>query len=244
MRFEARGRAMMATSALTIALVLLLAAVNAAPAGADAVLGAVTPAPGATPAKAPAGAVAVRKRPVRSSIGLLSRRTHVRAGRIARVSGRVRPGTAGRLVVLQRRSGHGWRTIARTRTLPGGRFTLRHRTRSSVSATVRVRVAGGRGVTRRTRRAGRLEVFRSALASWYGSGTFLACGGRLTPGMMGVAHKTLPCGTQVTIRYRGRQVRVPVVDRGPFSGAREFDLGPGVRRALGFEGVGVVHVAH
>jgi rare lipoprotein A (peptidoglycan hydrolase) len=62
--------------------------------------------------------------------------------------------------------------------------------------------------------------------------------------MMGVAHKALPCGTRVTIRYRGRQVRVPVVDRGPFSGAREFDLGPGVRSALRFEGVGVIHVAH
>lgn len=181
---------------------------------------------------------------MRSSIGLLSRRTNVRAGRLSRVAGRVRPGNAGRLVVLQRRSGRGWRTIAGTRTRAGGRFTLRHRTRSSVSAALRVRVAGGRGMTRRTRRAGRLEVFRSALASWYGSGTFLACGGRLTPGMMGVAHKTLPCGTMVTIRYRGRQVRVPVVDRGPFSGAREFDLGPGVRSALRFEGVGIVHVAH
>jgi hypothetical protein len=181
---------------------------------------------------------------VRSSIGLLARRTQVRAGRLARVAGRVRPGRAGRLVVLQRRSGRSWSTIARTRTGAGGRFLLRHRTRSSVSAALRVRVAGGPGVTRRTRRAGRLEVFRSALASWYGSGTFLACGGRLTPGMMGVAHKSLPCGTRVTIRYRGRQVRVPVVDRGPFSGAREFDLGPGVRSALRFEGVGVIHVAH
>ena len=35
---------------------------------------------------------------------------------------------------------------------------------------------------------------------------------------MGVAHKSLPCGTKVTIRYRGRQVRVPVVDRGPYVG--------------------------
>lgn len=247
MRFETRGRAMMATSALTIALVMLLAAFNAAPAGAAgsaAAPASATPASGGTPATAPSGAVAVRRRPVRSSIGLLSRRTHVRAGRLARVSGRVRPGTAGRLVVLQRRSGHGWRTIARTRTRSGGRFTLRHRTRSSDSAALRVRVAGGPAATRRTRHAGRLEVFRSALASWYGSGTFLACGGRLTPGMMGVAHKTLPCGTKVTIRYRGRQVRVPVVDRGPFSGPREFDLGPGVRRALGFEGVAVVQVAH
>ena len=66
----------------------------------------------------------------------------------------------------------------------------------------------------------------------------------MTPGMMGVANKSLPCGTKVTIRYRGRQVRVAVVDRGPYSGAREFDLGPGVRSALHFDGVGTVQVAY
>jgi len=41
-----------------------------------------------------------------------------------------------------------------------------------------------------------------------------------------------------------RQVRVPVVDRGPYAGGREFDLGPGVRAALRFDGVGTVQVAH
>jgi rare lipoprotein A len=61
---------------------------------------------------------------------------------------------------------------------------------------------------------------------------------------MGVAHKSLPCGTLVTIRHRGRQVRVPVTDRGPFVGPREFDLTAAVKQRLGFAGVGTVWVAY
>ncbi len=156
----------------------------------------------------------------------------------------MRPAVAGRLVVLQRRAHRRWVTIDRSRTRSGGRYTLRYRTRGIISAALRVRVAGGRLATRKTRSVGRLEAFRPALASWYGEGQALACGGHLTPGMMGVAHKSLPCGTKITIRYHGRQVRVPVVDRGPYAGGREFDLGPGVRAALHFDGVGTVQVAY
>ena len=50
---------------------------------------------------------------------------------------------------------------------------------------------------------GRLNVYRSAYASWYGPGLYgnrLGCGGTLGPGTFGVAHRTLPCGTKVTLR--------------------------------------------
>jgi len=230
---------MMATCALTIALTLLIAALTAAPAPAST--GAGTPVgASAAPASTP---VAVKAR-TRTVLSVLARRTHVRAGRTARIAGRVRPAASGRLVVLQRRARHRWVTIDRARTRAHGRFTLRYRTREAISAALRVRVAGGHHVTGRTRRVGRLEAFRPALASWYGEGQALACGGHLTPGMMGVAHKSLPCGTRITIRYRGRQVRVRVVDRGPYAGGREFDLGSGVRSALRFDGVGTVQVAY
>ena len=238
MRTDLHARAMMATCALTIALMLLIAAFNAASATAN---GAVA-APSAT-STTPATPIASKAR-TRTVVGVLSQRTHVRAGRTARIAGRVRPAMSGRLVVLQRRAHRRWVTIDRTRTRAHGRFTLHYRTRDPISAALRVRVAGGHRVTGRTRRIGRLEAFRPALASWYGEGQALACGGHMTPGMMGVANKSLPCGTKVTIRYRGRQVRVSVVDRGPYSGAREFDLGPGVRSALHFDGVGTVQVAY
>ena len=61
-----------------------------------------------------------------------------------------------------------------------------------------------------------------ALATWYGPGLYgngLACGGRLTTRTQGVAHRTLPCGTKVTFKLKGRIVRVRVIDRGPYSAA-------------------------
>jgi rare lipoprotein A len=236
-RFDPRARAMMATGALTMSTALLIAAHTAAPSIAAGPPD-VTSAPAArTPVSGGRAAGAPRAR-VRPTVGVLRRRTNVRAGRTALVAGRVRPAVAGRLVVLQRRAHRRWTTIARARTGSTGRYVLRYRTHTAMSVAVRVRAAGG------TRRVGRLEAFRPALASWYGEGQRLACGGAMTPGMMGVAHKSLPCGTLVTIRYRGREVRVPVVDRGPYAGGREFDLGPGVRSALRFDGVGTVQVAY
>ena len=93
---------------------------------------------------------------------------------------------------------------------------------------------------------GRLNVFRRALASWYGPGLYgghLGCGGTLTPRTLGVASKTLPCGKEVTLRHRGRTVRVPVVDRGPYVGGRELDLTAATKDRLGFSGAGTILVA-
>jgi len=63
--------------------------------------------------------------------------------------------------------------------------------------------------------------------SWYGPrlyGNGTACGHKLTRALVGVAHRTLPCGTLVTFRYRGTTLTVPVVDRGPFVSGRTWDL--------------------
>jgi peptidoglycan lytic transglycosylase len=57
-----------------------------------------------------------------------------------------------------------------------------------------------------------------------------------------VANKSLPCGTKLTIRYRGRTVKAVVRDRGPYVGGREFDLAGAVARRLGFDGVGQIWV--
>jgi rare lipoprotein A len=105
---------------------------------------------------------------------------------------------------------------------------------------VRLRFAGSASGLASHRRLGRLNVYRVAEASWYGGGGSLACGGELTSTTMGVANKTLPCGTLVTLRYDGRTVRVPVVERGPYVAGREFDLTEATKQALGFGGVGEV----
>ncbi|MDO8914542.1 MAG: septal ring lytic transglycosylase RlpA family protein [Coriobacteriia bacterium] len=64
-----------------------------------------------------------------------------------------------------------------------------------------------------------------------------ASGARITPYSMMVAHKTLPFHTLLEIEYNGKRAVASVEDRGPFTKGRIFDLGPGVVRVLGFNGV-------
>jgi len=69
--------------------------------------------------------------------------------------------------------------------------------------------------------------------SWYGPGFYgsgTACGQKLTRTLMGVAHRSLPCGTLVTFRNpaNGREVTVPVVDRGPYVTGRQWDMTRGL----------------
>jgi rare lipoprotein A len=88
-----------------------------------------------------------------------------------------------------------------------------------------------------------VNAYRPAEASYYGPGLYgggLACGGTLTPSKLGVANKTLPCGARVTLRYHGHTVTVPVVDRGPFAGNREYDLTAATKAKLGFPSTGTV----
>ena len=66
--------------------------------------------------------------------------------------------------------------------------------------------------------------------SWYGPGLYgngTACGQKLTKDLVGVAHRTLPCGTLVTFRYQGVTLTVPVIDRGPYVSGRTWDLSHG-----------------
>jgi rare lipoprotein A (peptidoglycan hydrolase) len=82
----------------------------------------------------------------------------------------------------------------------------------------------------------RVERLGSQLATWYGPGLFgngTACGGKLTEQSWGIAHRTLPCGTLVNLTYRGKDVTVKVIDRGPFSGA-SIDLTSRTKYYLGF----------
>jgi hypothetical protein len=87
---------------------------------------------------------------------------------------------------------------------------------------------------------------RTAGATWYGPGLYgngTACGQTLRPGTIGVAHRTLPCGTTVKLSYHGHSLVTRVIDRGPYTPGNDFDLTNGARLALGFEGVGEVRYA-
>jgi len=83
-------------------------------------------------------------------------------------------------------------------------------------------------------------------ATWYGPGLYgnhTACGETLTPRIVGVAHKTLPCGTTVKLAYHGHNLITKVIDRGPYSPGNSFDLTNGARLALGFPGADRLHYA-
>ena len=84
--------------------------------------------------------------------------------------------------------------------------------------------------------------FHTSIASVFTDfGLPIACpGGPLGVHQLGVAHKTLPCGTMVTFRYRGRAIRVPVIDRGPYIAGREWDLTGATAAALKFPGLGPI----
>jgi rare lipoprotein A len=167
-------------------------------------------------------------------------RLNVLDGHASSVAGRLLPARGGHLVELQRRWRRGWLTLAHTFTGDSGRFSLSYTPHGLRERRLRVFFPGDGGAAAAVRRLGTLGVFRLAGASWYGGGGSLACGGWLTSSTLGVANKTLPCGTLVTLRYGGHSVRVPVVDRGPYVAGRDFDLTEATKRALGFEGVGQV----
>ena len=81
-----------------------------------------------------------------------------------------------------------------------------------------------------------IPIFRSAIATIYGPGFWghrTACGQRLQKTTLGVASRTLKCGTKVAVDYRGRELTVPVIDRGPFSGNATWDLTLATADALG-----------
>jgi len=156
------------------------------------------------------------------------------------VRGRVRPSGRHRVKVVFRGPGGGVRGVT---TKANGSFAVRWAPERTGSYAVRAYGAHDRRTTGSKSPARKLTTYRLAGASYYGPGLYgngVACGGTLMPGTMGVANKTLPCGTKVKLRYRGRTVTVPVIDRGPYVAGRDYDLTTAVKEKLGFPGVGTV----
>jgi rare lipoprotein A len=162
---------------------------------------------------------------------------HIVIGDAVRVKGRVLPATAGRRVSISLPGADEW-----TRTRSGGRFSETWRPRDTGEGEVRAAAEGDELAARSGSSARRVTVYRPAPASWYGPGLYgnSTCGGTLTPSTLGVAHKTMPCGTKLTLRYGDRSVRVKVIDRGAFAGGREFDLTAATKNLLGFSSTGTV----
>lgn len=75
-------------------------------------------------------------------------------------------------------------------------------------------------------------------ATWYGPGLYghhTACGQLLGPDTIGVAHRSLPCGTTVKFAYHGHSIVTQVIDRGPYSHGNAWDLTQAAASELQFE---------
>ncbi len=149
------------------------------------------------------------------------------------------------------RSGHqtGWTWAPTASAIVGANgsfsavWTTNHIGRFSVRAIVSSRsVAQSAAATP----ALTTTIYRPSLASWYGGpslyGHHTACGETLSRTTLGVANKTLRCGTQVAFYYHGRTLTVPVIDRGPYIAGRDWDLTAAAASALGLTAAGVAQV--
>jgi rare lipoprotein A len=167
--------------------------------------------------------------------------THtVLSGNGVAVRGKVRPSGCHRLKIVFRGAGSATRNVT---TRANGTFAEHWTPGGTGNYSVRAYGIHSAGTSSSKSPARRLTSYRYAGASYYGPGLWgngVACGGTLRPATMGVAHKTLPCGTMVKLRYQGRSVTVPVIDRGPYVAGRDYDLTEAVRDRLHFPGVGKV----
>lgn len=183
-------------------------------------------------------------------------------GRPLTISGQAPAGSAGGLIDIQaaKAGSTNWRQVATATVASGGGFTVRWTPAANGQMTLRAALApdvtndaatnssgaaglansGGGSAAAATSElstsALTIPIFKNAIATIYGPGLWghhTACGQRLTRAMLGVASRTLKCGTEVAVLYRGRELTVPVIDRGPFGSRASWDLTMATAKALG-----------
>ena len=159
-----------------------------------------------------------------------------------RLNGVVHPTDAGRPVAVQQRVDDGdWTDVGTVPSGSDGSFSVPWRPAATGQVALRAALADADGArTADTDPEIDVTVDRRVRASWYGPGMYggkTACGQRLTPTLLGVAHRSLPCGTQVRLVYGGQALTVPVIDRGPYANGASFDLTKATADGLGADGV-------
>jgi rare lipoprotein A len=159
------------------------------------------------------------------------------------------PGGAGRAVAVQRQDPRsGWVTVATTTADAAGNFSAVWKLDRVGLFAMRAVLAGDGAVQASASQTPLIAVtgYRPAKATFFGPGLYgnrTACGERLTRTLRGIAHRSLPCGSIVELVYRGRVLRAPVVDRGPFARGIRYDLTRQTASDLGFTTTDVIGAA-
>jgi rare lipoprotein A len=160
--------------------------------------------------------------------------------KLARFRGSAPASAAGRMIAIERfdESTQTWEAVAYATVAEDGSYLARWRAPAVGQFRIRAVLQTGSQATAASASPElAITVHRPATATWYGPGFYghkTACGVKLTRSLLGVAHRKLPCGTEVAVLYRGRRITVPVVDRGPFRRGTSYDLTAATARALGF----------
>lgn len=161
-------------------------------------------------------------------------------GRTVHFRGEVPVENAGRTVAVRRYDAKSaiWVAEATAVIADDGSFLARWRTDHIGRFRLRAHVEDDRAHAAVASPELALTVYKPARATWYGPGFYgrtTACGQRMTRSLVGVAHRTLRCGTKVAVFYKGRAMTVPVVDRGPYANGASWDLTYAAARTLGFK---------
>jgi rare lipoprotein A (peptidoglycan hydrolase) len=168
-----------------------------------------------------------------------------RAGLVGRMKRFTGTGEPGRTVTIERYDEleRQWAPIAHATVDTDGTFRTRWKADRAGAARVRARTDASDAVAASAAPEVAITLYRPAKATWYGPGFYgrqTACRKRMSRKLVGVAHRSLPCGTRVTLLYRGRTLTVPVVDRGPFANGAKWDLTYAAAQRLGFEATDTV----
>jgi peptidoglycan lytic transglycosylase len=168
-------------------------------------------------------------------------------GHTLRFRGALPADQAGQTLQVQRQQPDGtWTPTATAVVAPDGSFIARWRTDEIGSFAVRAIVAGVQAqAADSSPLTTNVTVYRPARATWFGPGFYgkhTACGQVMSHALLGVAHRTLPCGTPVAVFYGGKSITVPVVDRGPFANGARYDLTSAAAQALGMTQTSTVGV--
>jgi rare lipoprotein A len=199
------------------------------------------PAGAASPTGGTAGPVGAVSAPAPTATGgaLAVSPSTVLERQVAVVTGAIAAGASGRGLWLQvRQSSKGsWVTVASAAAAADGSFTIAWRASRAGQLALRVVSAGATSASAASATPQvTLSVYQPVVATWYGPGFYgnrTACGEKLTRHIVGVADRTLPCGTPVTLRYGTQTLTAPVIDRGPYANGASLDLTHAAAQELG-----------
>ena len=143
--------------------------------------------------------------------------------------------------------GSAWVPVATVIAAADGSFAAAWHTSPAGPLTIRAVLQGG-PVSSAAASAPSVSVtlYRRSIATLYGPGFYgqkTACGVILRRRTIGVANRTLKCGTEVQVYYNGQVLTVPVIDRGPYAHYANWDLTMATGRALGMQDTAMIGAA-